>query len=87
MLTDHTEGAQTLSLDGRNTSISILFLRKFSSYDHVIRRIKEMILCLLTVCLIIGALCLFPAAGFGCLSIDAGTGFFSDSTIGSLSLK
>ena len=45
------------------------------------------IFCALTVCLICGARCLFPADGFGCLSIEAGAAFLSDSTIGSLSLE
>ena len=42
---------------------------------------------ILTVCFIIGALCLFPAPFLGCLSIDGGSGLSLAGTIGSFSLR
>ena len=91
MCTDNAECAQALSLHGismmgqstQQTGRVLLYFNQ-SILEHTI-------LLLLTVCFIIGALGLFPTDAarfrFGCLSIDAGTGFWSDSIIGSFSLK
>ena len=85
MLADNTERAQTLSLENRKIALKtyrqIMWIVNRNTFNLFL------ICCSLTVCLICGARCLFPADGFGCLSIEAGADFLLDSTIGSLSLE